>query len=298
MESDFHKPILALSVLVTMIVFISFFISPPGKKDIASVVVPYMIADDGLRPDISASSVAVVRIAAGQVLFSKNSDVFLPIASITKLMTAIIFLENVDLFDLIEISSSAKKTEEGGEKMSNIPAGEFLKSEDILKLMIIDSDNDIARTAAEHVSKKENVSSFPELMNKKAEELDMANSNFDNPAGLDSIGNYSTARDLAKLASYIIKNHPRIWDISRIYETDIFSAAGNKYHLINTNPLLKEIIDIVGSKTGSTDGAKESLMLVVNVLKNDPVVFVILRSDDRVKDVKTLIAWVKIVYGI
>ncbi len=298
MEDEIHKPIFAFSVLMTLLIFISFFIRIPGHKDVASAVSPYIMIDGGLEPDISASSAAVARIADGQVLFSKNPDVFLPIASITKLMTAVIFLENADLFDLVEISSLAKKPEEDGEKISIIPAGEFLKSEDILKLMIIGSFNDSARAAAEYVSGKEGGVSFGQLMNKKAEELGMPHSRFDNPAGLDSIENFSTAEDLAKFASYITKNHPRIWDISRIYETDIFSKAGNKYHIINTNRLLAEITDIVGTKTGSTDGAKESLMLVVNVLKNDPIVFVILRSDDRMKDAKTLIAWVKIVYNL
>lgn len=298
MENDFYKPIFALSVLITLLVFISFFINSPAPKDVASVIVSYAMVDNGLEPDISADSVAIVRIADGQVLFSKNPDVFLPVASITKLMTAVIFLEHADLFDLIKISQSAKKPEEKREKMSVLPAGEFLKSEDILKLMIIDSYNDIARTASEYVSEKENFAPFSELMNKKAGELGMSNTRFDNPAGLDSIGNYSTASDLVKLASYITQNYSRIWDISRIYETDIFSKSGNKYHLVNTNRLLSEITDIVGTKTGSTDGAKESLVLVVNVLKNDPIVFVILRSDDRIKDVKTLIAWTKLVYGL
>ena len=298
MIDDFHKSILILSVLVTLLVFISFFTSPPGPEGAAASIIPYAMVDSGLEPDISADSAAVVRLNSGQVLFAKNSDKFSPIASITKLMTAVIFLEHADLFDLVEITYSAKKPSEDGEKMSPIPAGEFLKAEDILKLMLIDSYNDIARASAEYASVRGVGISFADLMNKKAEEIGMSNSRFDNPAGLDSIENYSTAEDLAKLVSYVTKNRPRIWDVSRIYETDIFSKSGNKYHLINTNQLLQEITDIVGSKTGSTDGAKESLALVVNILKNDPVVFIILRSDDRIKDVKTLIAWVKIVYGI
>ena len=298
MAEDFHKPIFALSVLITLLVFISYFISHPGPKDSALVIAPYLMVDNGLEPEISADSVAIVRLSSGQVLYAKNPDAFLPVASITKLMTAILLLESSDPFDLVEISQLSKKPEENGEKMSFIPAGEFFKAEDVLKLILIDSYNDSARAAAEHVSTRSGGVPFPDLMNKKAGELDMSDTNFDNPAGLDSIGNYSTARDLTVLVSYITKKHSRIWDISRIYETDIFSKSGNKYHLVNTNRLLAEITDIVGTKTGSTDGAKESLVLVVNVLKNDPIVFVILRSDDRVKDAKTLIAWVKIVYGL
>lgn len=309
MESDFHKSILTVSVLVILLIFISFFAEPPGHKNAASVIVPYVVFDNGLEPDLTASAVSVVRLASGQVLYAKNEQARLPVASITKLMTAVVVLESLDLFDLVDISSEAKIPREAGEKMSKIAVGEAIKTEDALKLIIIDSDNDIARALAENVSLRlpseliassfeQRIAFFIGLMNKKAEELGMSNSRFDNPAGLDSYENYASAEDLEKIVSYISKNHPRIWDISRIYETDIFSTVGHKYHLTNTNPLLPELTDIVGTKTGSTDGAKESLVLVVSIKKNDPIAFVILRSDDRIKDAKTLIAWVKIVYGL
>lgn len=312
MEDDFHKTILTVSFLVTALFAMggvaSYFNHKQNKEE---KIPPLAKMENNLEPDISAQAVMVMRQKTGQVLFSKNADLSLPVASITKLMTSVIFLENMDIFDRVEISGDAKTPVEEGEKLSRVGAGEWFKAEDLLKLMVIDSDNDMARSAAEAVSLKlapelkiasfqSRLSFFTSLMNKKKEALGMSGSNFDNPAGLDSLNNYSTAGDLAKLALYISQNHPRVWDISRIYETDVVSASGSglKYHLENTNPLLKEMPDIVGTKTGSTDGAKKSLVLVVNAVKDEPVIFVILRSEDRVKDAKILVGWTKLVFGL
>lgn len=280
-------------------------------KNAEEEIAPWTRKVAGLEPDISANSVIVVRQKTGEVLYSKNKDAVLPIASITKLMTAVLLNEKTGPLDLVAISSDAKKAVEWDENISKVPAGEKFKAEDILKLMLIESENDAARSAAEAVVILENpemgTAAFGEkmvffagLMNKKKDGLGMNDTMFDNPMGLDSLGNFSTANDLVILAKFISDNHPRIWEITRLVETDVFSKSGNKYHLTTTNPpLLIEFPDeIIGAKTGSTDGAKLSLLLVDNVKKDDPVIIVILRSEDRVKDAKNLIAWTKLTYGL
>ncbi|OHA11590.1 MAG: hypothetical protein A3H69_03520 [Candidatus Sungbacteria bacterium RIFCSPLOWO2_02_FULL_47_9] len=248
-----------------------------------------------------------MREKTGQVFFSKNETNPLPIASITKLMTASLALEYLDLFDRVLLTADARKNYDTGEKLSKVPAGETFKMEDALKLAVISSDNDIARALAEAAVAKarpelfsspfaERMRMFTELMNRKREEIGMADSHFDNPTGIDSSENYSTARDLGRLASFIYRTHPRIWDVSRIAKTDVFSVGGNRYEAITTNPLLEEFPDIVGTKTGSTDGAKESLVLVYNVKTGEPIVIVVLRSDNRLRDARTLIDWLQNAY--
>ncbi|OHA05373.1 MAG: hypothetical protein A2934_01210 [Candidatus Sungbacteria bacterium RIFCSPLOWO2_01_FULL_47_10] len=314
MKDDSTKFLFTLLFLAAVF-FIASFAAVNEAKEVqpddsaVPAIEPYRAVFFDIAPEISASSVVISRLKTGQELFAKNLDALMPVASITKLLTAVIFLEYADLFDLVTITHDAKNPQDTGEKMSALSAGERAKGEDVLKMMMIGSYNDSARSAAEFVSKKTNPlhdsSTFPDrmkffsdLMNEKAAEIGMASSHFDNPAGLDSIDNYSTARDLLSLVSYITEHQPRIWDVSRIYETDIFSFSGAKLHLVNTNPLLRGIFNILGTKTGSTDLAKESLVLVVNIKANDPIAFVVLRSDDRWKDAQTLIEWVKLVYNL
>ena len=308
--NSINKSILGIFFLLMVLAVVSFAakITDSSRRP-EEEIVPLAKLEDGLEPDISAYSVAVVRQETGQVLYSKNSEARLPIASITKLMTAVLFSEKIGPLELIAISSDAKKAVEWDENISPVSAGEIFKAEDILKMALIESQNDIARSAAEAVVVRESVDTavksfaekmdfFTGLMNKKRDELGMKDTMFNNPVGLDSISNYSTVGDLSRLAKFISEKEPRIWEITRLAETDIFSKSGNKYHLVTTNPLLVELPgEIIGTKTGSTDGAKLSLLFIANIKKDDPIIFVILRSEDRIKDAKNLIAWTRLTYG-
>jgi len=198
-----------------------------------------------------------------KILFEKNADRPLPIASLTKLMTAKISLKHY-----------------------NIEQEETIG---LLSPLLIRSDNQAAVDLAEIMGKEE----FLILMNLEAKNLGMENTFFANPAGLDPIWpedpiNYSTARDLVKLARYITRERPLIWEISIIPE---FEGS------FNTNEFLGKISGIIGGKTGTTLLAGESFLLVVRAPKNKGfIVNVILNSENRFEEMRKLVEWTKYAY--
>ena len=232
-----------------------------------------------------------------KVLFEKDSEKSLPIASLTKLMTACVVMENYDLFQEITIKEEATL----GEGDSGFfKAGETFYAKDLLYSMLMESSNAAAESLAEAAGKE----SFVNLMNEKARELKMRKTHFSNPTGLEpenpSVSiNVSTARDISLLASYIYKNPP-LWNISNTKEYNLYQANGFFHHKIeNKNELLgqgngewwKE--NIIGGKTGWTPKAGECLVLAVENPKNDDLlVGVILGSGNRFGEMKNMINWI------
>ena len=244
--------------------------------------------------NIEAKSALVLDIGTDAVLYSKNSDEKMPIASLTKIMTALVILENVDLDDTVIISKNAFDTD--GRKDSLV-IDEKIKAEDLLKIMLIRSNNTAAVSLAEHTSGS--VEEFVKLMNKKAELLGLKNTNFSNPTGFDSEENYSTAYDLAQLFDYA-SDELLIWEILRIRECRggsrpaPTSLDGNiKHNLKNTNLLLGKLKNITGGKTGLTDEAGQCLALVVgDPINNHRIVSVVLNAEDRFLETERLVKWV------
>ncbi|MDD3292783.1 MAG: serine hydrolase, partial [Candidatus Pacebacteria bacterium] len=191
---------------------------------------------------ISASSYYSVLIDNNEkVFFQRNVDEKNSIASLSKLMTAVIVLENYNLKDKIIISQKAVDTFGG---VGNLKAGEIFSIDSLLKMTLIESNNDAAEALAEKIGR----SNFISLMNKKAFELNMKDTNFINPTGLDfNESNISTIDDLKKLILYIIEKHPLISEILSISEINI-------HHKIETtNILLNENNSYIWGKTGFTD---------------------------------------------
>ena len=213
-----------------------------------------------------------------KVIFEKDSDTELPIASLTKLMTAVVVFENYNLSDIAVVSEIADSQDL---KEQNIKLGDTTTIKNFLYMMLVGSSNKSARALSELVGEKK----FVELMNQKAKDLGLKNTFFADPTGLSS-ENVSTASDLTKLAEYILNSHPQIADISKIKEIYI-PGFGN---FINTDQLLGEIPDIVCSKTGFTVAAKGCLLLIINNPKNNNyLINVILGADDRFSEMKKLI---------
>ena len=238
--------------------------------------------------NIEAKSALVLDIGTDAVLYSKNSDEKMPIASLTKIMTALVILENVDLDDTVIISKNAFDTD--GRKDSLV-IDEKIKAEDLLKIMLIRSNNTAAVSLAEHVSGS--VEEFVKLMNKKAELLGLKNTNFSNPTGFDSEENYSTAYDIAQLFDYAL-DRPLIWEILRTQKLSLSSLDGNiKHNLKNTNLLLGRLENITGGKTGLTDEAGQCLALVVgDPINNHRIISVVLNAEDRFLETEKLVGWV------
>jgi D-alanyl-D-alanine carboxypeptidase len=234
-------------------------------------------------PEINAESAITVESnlsESDKVLFSKNSDVQLPIASLTKLMTAIVVLENYNLSEIITVGEISDAQDP---MKQDVKLGDKMPVESFLDIMLVKSSNKAAYALAEAIGEP----NFVSLMNKKAKEIGLANTYFADPTGL-SAQNISTASDLSKLAKYILKNYTKISDISRTKEITV----PNFGKVENTNELLGEIPEIVCGKTGFTTQAKGCLLLVINNPKNNGyLINIILGADDRFLEMKKLINW-------
>jgi len=239
------------------------------------------------EPEILAESAIVV---VGQaVLFEKNTNRVLPIASLTKLMTGIIVLENLSLDEIVKVSKESVLTM--GDKGALI-RGEELKVLDLLYIMLIESSNDAAMALANDAF---DYYEFLELMNLKAEEIGMVNTKFLDPIGLNS-KNKSTVIDLAKLTKYSLK-FPVLWDILKTPQAIVYSIDNLFVHnLINTNTLLDKFSFLLGGKTGYTGDANGCMLTVLNIkgsLGDNYLITIILGSDQRETDMENLLVWAK-----
>lgn len=245
--------------------------------------------------DIEVNSEAAVSVESdlkspAKVLFKRNELKRLPIASLTKLMTAVVSLENYNLSDRITISkiTTMKEDEEGF-----LITEDTMSVKDLLYMMLIESNNHAAYSLGQATEGNK----FVDLMNSKAEEIGLKDTFFIDSTGL-SYENYSTAQDLVKLTEYFLRNHYLIAEISRIKEFDLYREDGTLYKkLVNTNKLLSEIPETLGGKTGFTDEAKGCLLLFTkNSKANNFLINVVLGTDDRFSEMKKMIEWVNTAY--
>jgi len=246
------------------------------------VVLPSAGQDADNIKNLSAKAAIVVDGDTGEVIFQKNADEKLPMASLTKLMTAVIISENFDLEEKIKISKDAVAQDSvaGG-----LEKDEEFTAEDLMKVMLIVSSNDAAMAFQEYFAGK-NLDLIA-LMNRRAEELGMRDTRFTNVAGLDDDGHYSTARDLVKLASYVLKTDGTILGIISQKQSTVRSLNKNiPHYLLSTNQLLqKNNQEILGGKTGFTKNAQGCM---ISVLKSGKVI-VVLGSQDRFGETEKLI---------
>ena len=244
-----------------------------------------------LFAEISAKSAIVTDQSTAKIFYQKNIYEKLPIASLTKLMTAVIAFENKDLNESVKISKAAMSQE--GEA-GGLTTGEEITLKNLLKAMLIESSNDAAYAIKEHLASSG--IDIIDLMNKKAESLEMKDTHYISSSGLDDEDNYSTARDLTKLISYTLNNQ-ELWDILGTASTDIMSTDKlRKHHLINSNQLLGKVPGLLGGKTGFTDQAKGCLLTVTKINADIKIISVIIGSDDRFGEMEKLINWIKKAY--
>jgi len=224
-----------------------------------------------------------------KIIFEKESNAVLPIASLTKLMVADVALENYDLNQIIKISNEAVSQKED---TGSLRVGEELSVENLLYIMLIESSNDAAYALTELITPKD----FVGLMNLEAKYIGMANTHFEDPMGI-SEKNQSNTEDLVILIEHLLKE-PLIWDILRKPEFDLKLSDGVFHHkLINTNEILREWgsnLEIVGGKTGYTLKANGCFVLVLKVVDNGYLINIILGSDDRFGEMKQLVDWLTI----
>jgi len=219
------------------------------------------------------------------ILYEKNINQKTAIASLTKLMTAVIVIDKYPLDSKIEITAEMLKAwGTSGELIE----GEHVTIKNLLYIMLIESSNDAAECLASRVER----GNFMYLMNEKARSLKLRSTHFVNPSGLDEPNgeyNQSTAKDLTLLVSHIIKNYPIIYDALSKNTHTIISEEGNVHYLTNTNTLLKEIPYETWGKTGYTEQANGCLILMTKNKKNDTIINIIINSNNRFYEMKKLI---------
>jgi D-alanyl-D-alanine carboxypeptidase (penicillin-binding protein 5/6) len=240
-----------------------------------------LVDSDKDDTDINASSVISIEsdlIGNDNIIFEKNKDSKLPIASLTKLMTAIVSFENYDLSQSITISENADSQLF---MQTDFKLGDTFQIEKILQVMLIESSNKAAYALSEEMGQE----NFILLMNQKAKEIGLQNTSFKDPTGI-SPKNISTVEDLVILAKYILKNYPEIAKISTIKDYEILNFG----KITNTNQLLLEFPKIILSKTGFTDDANGCLLVASKNSENDNYfINIILGADDRFLEMRKII---------
>jgi len=241
-----------------------------------------------LEPILKAKSVLAVDLKNGMLLYERNGYDHRSIASITKLMTVTIILEENKLSDVVTVSKTASQVE--GSKIWLAP-GEKISVENLLYAALIPSANDAAYALAEYNSGG-NITDFVAKMNQKAQELGLHDTHFTNPIGLDEPGNYSSAYDLSILGRYVY-NKSFVKRAAVIKEMTISSTNGKLNHeLKSTNDLLGSYLKVLGLKTGTTDLAGQCLIAIIENSKGDDILTVVLDSPSRYDETKLLADWV------
>lgn len=260
-------------------------------------------------PQLTAKAVLVLDRAGHTLLFEKNAHQRLPPASLTKIMTALLTLENLPLEQVVVVGEVVNG--DNGSSM-HLLAGERISVENLLWGLLLPSDNDAATVLAQALGEKLMVQNsdsslppqftnqqfnnltiqqFVSLMNSKAALLHLQNTRFENPVGFDEVSHFSTAYDLAILTNAALKYSILAQMVATLQKT-VSSVDGKISHpLYSTNLLLGKVEGVQGVKTGTSDAAEECLVVLVE-REGHAVLLVILGSETREEDAKKLIEWV------
>ncbi|MFB1050454.1 D-alanyl-D-alanine carboxypeptidase family protein [Paraliobacillus sp. JSM ZJ581] len=221
------------------------------------------------KPDVTARNAILINQGTGEVLYDKAAHEKHLIASITKMMTAIIAIESGKLEKMVTITKEAVYTE--GSSIY-LEIGEKISLEDLVYGLMLRSGNDAATAIAEYVGGS--VEGFSYLMNEKAEWLGMDNTHFDNPHGLDSKTHYSTAYDMALLTKYAMNNDT----FARITRAKSYKSKQRMYTWANKHKLLTHYYPYtIGGKTGYTKAAGRTLISIAE--KNDVILIAVTLQD-------------------
>lgn len=233
----------------------SYLTSEMPASNLAEIEALTMAPGKLAEPVIPAAAAYLMDPETGDVLYSKNPEQALPMASTTKIMTAIVTMENASLQDSVTISENAVSV---GESSAWLGKGEILTVEQLLYALLVQSANDAAVALAEYVGGSEEV--FVEMMNERAGELGAENTHFGNPHGLDQAGHYTTARDLAVIAAWAMEK-PLFREIVKSNGYQI-PWPGHPFPRVleNHDKLLKMYPYATGIKTGYTLGAGKCLV--------------------------------------
>lgn len=303
MEKD-NFYIMASASLLFLLVLL-----PSGKID--KKISKNLIADVSaaverpIEPQVEAMSAYAYDLTAGRNIFEKEKGLIWPLASVTKIVSALVLLDNIGLKEEIEVSRNAILTPEP----SSLKAGEHFLAQDILAMAMVESSNDAVTALVEAVAVKHSVlpeeseTWFIDLMNLKANSLGAFTMRFNNPTGLDILdvktglplraGAVGSAEDLMNIVKTSLDSE--LWQFGEI--TEVQSKEGFVHSLHPTNLLKSEITGLIGGKTGFTDLAGGNLLVIIQYPYPSGHLYgiVVLGSseDGRFEDVKKILEWIK-----
>lgn len=292
-ENNFH--FFLIGIFVGLLIFGGWFLIKltkrfvPNNYDWAKILpTPADLPKNSAKtppPQVMANSLAVIDVDSGAILWEKNSQIATSPASTTKMMTALISLENYRL-DQILLVGDLSNVE--GQKIK-LKKGEKLTVENLLYGLLVASANDAAAVLAQNFPGGEQ--GFVWAMNQKVIEIGLKNTHFANPVGYDDTNHYSSAQDLGKIAIIAIKN-PEIVKIVATEKITLTDITGKIQHpIMNVNTLVGKLPGVKGVKTGWTQVAGECLVSLVE-RDGHQVVISLLGSKDRFKETEAIIDWV------
>lgn len=259
--------------------FFSAFPFAAGKKSLSEIKTENIQAEAFL-----------IATASGDILAEKNAESSLPIASVTKIMTALV-LRQLPAGTEIWLSERSKQVPP---KHSKLQAGAVISKEAAETLLLVESDNDIAEAIAESGGVYFNArtlnsrESFIEEMNRTAAALGMRNSTFKNPSGLDEEGHQSTAKDLFRLMQSVSQRYPDFWLETEDPPKTVASLSGASYPVKSSNLILGRK-GLLGAKTGFSEEALGALVFEYrNQIFPEDLIIIVLRSPDRFRDAERL----------
>jgi len=239
-------------------------------------------------PVVGAHSYIVADIDSGRVFAEKNADNIRPIASLTKLITALVADDNTN--PTLTVQENA--TTVGGNS-ADLLAGEMLPLSDLLSPLLLESANDAAATIASHYGE----TAFQKMMNEGARSAGMTNSRFVEPSGL-SQRNVSTARDILRLATHIRREKPSLFEITRQNRREVqtLTATGAERSFVSRNILeLRTIEGFAGGKSGFTSAAGKTLLTLFDLRspsgETHTVAIIVLGSHNSTRDTLSLLSW-------
>ncbi len=266
--------------------------SQNANAQAAAVINSRQIAERKIENvNLAARSAYVLDMQTGKVLYVKNEDEILPLASVTKLMTALLAHEILSEKTTVGVTYNAI-TQEGD---SGLLGGERFSRETLSNLTLMTSSNDgayaLAEAAGGELGGGIEAEAFVAAMNIRAQQLDLGSLKFYNPTGLDlsenQAGAFGSAEDIAHLMSYIVGNYPEILASTKETTDRFYNQNGDYHNAQNTNSTVDSIPGLIGSKTGYTTLAGGNLVVAFDAGLNHPIIIVVLGSsrDGRFEDV-------------
>lgn len=271
------KKICLIIYLLSIFVLSNFKVYAVNEEDVLKENIKETETKNTLDLAKNATSAIMLESSTGEIIFQKNANEKRPPASMTKMMSMLLIMENIEKGNLTfeeEVTASAYASSMGGSQIF-LKAGEKMKVEDLLKGIAIGSGNDATVAMAERIAGTEEA--FVKLMNDRAKELGLTNTNFKNSTGLDAENHYSTAYDMSVIARELVK-HKKILEFTGTYEDYLRKDSASPFWLVNTNRLVRFYKGVDGLKTGYTkeagycltSTAEKDNMRLITVVMNEP----------------------------